>query len=275
MIWLTLIVFGLCLGSFVNALVWRLHEQEDLGSKKDKKTATYREQLSITTGRSMCSHCHHTLAAIDLVPLFSWLLLRGKCRYCHHTIEDTPVPEVLLAVLFVLSYVWWPYVLHGVGLYDFIFWLIFLVGFMALALYDLRWQLLPNKLVFPLIGLAIVQLVGQLVHYQVGWQGLVGALWGVLFASGIFYGIFRISRGAWIGGGDVKLGVVLGILLGGPLMSLLMLFVASCLGTVVGLPFLLAGRRQMRIPFGPFLLAATVIVMLFGASIISWYKAQF
>jgi prepilin signal peptidase PulO-like enzyme (type II secretory pathway) len=276
MIILVLAVLGLSLGSFVNALVWRLHEQAELAGKGGKKQADYKKKLSISRGRSMCPHCHHELAGKDLVPVLSWLALGGKCRYCGKPVSwQYPTVEIANAILFIVSYLWWPYVLQGSGLYYFVFWLVFLVGFMALTVYDLRWQLLPNKLVFPLIGLAIVQVLGAFIFYDTGWQALAGALWGVLISSGIFYAIFQVSNGAWIGGGDVKLGVVIGLLLGGPLMSLLMLFVASCLGTLVGLPFLLAGKRQMRIPFGPFLIAGTVLVILFGASIINWYKTQF
>ena len=290
MIRLVLIVLGLCLGSFVNALVWRLHEQANEGERAKVHNskglrrlsfarvfhADRQSRYSILMGRSMCPECHHELGAKDLVPLFSWLYLRGKCRYCGKPISwQYPLVELLTAVLFVASYAWWPYILHGLGLYYFIFWLVFLVGFMALAVYDLRWLLLPNKLVFPLIVLALLEIIGAFVFYGTDWQVLVGAIWGVLIASGIFYVIFQLSAGRWIGGGDVKLGVVIGLLLGGPLMSLLMLFVASCLGTIAGLPLLAAGKRNARLPFGPFLITATVIVMLFGTAIIGWYRDQF
>ena len=124
------------------------------------------------------------------------------------------------------------------------------------------------------IGLALVQFLGGLIFYNTGWESITGILWGVLIASGIFYVIFQLSGGQWIGGGDVKLGFVLGVLLGGPLMSMLMLFVASCLGTIAGLPMLLGGKRQAHIAFGPFLLLGTIIVQLFGAGLIHWYKMR-
>jgi leader peptidase (prepilin peptidase)/N-methyltransferase len=272
-----LLIVGLCLGSFVNALVWRLHESSGLKAQtsKQKGKKLSAQDLSILIGHSMCPECHHKLAPWDLVPVLSWLWLRGRCRYCHQPISwQYPLVELLAAGLFVASYLWWPFTFHGLGLYYFVFWLLFLVGFMALAVYDLRWQLLPNKIIYPLTGLAVVQLAGAIAFHHVGWQAVLTALWGIVIASGIFYVIFLVSRGEWIGGGDVKLGIILGILLGGPLMSLLMLFVASCLGTVAGLPLLLAGKRKVRVPFGPFLLLATVFVTLFGASIIHWYKAQ-
>ena len=129
-----LAVVGLILGSFVNALVWRMHEG-----------------LSVAHGRSMCPHCKHTLAARDLVPVFSWLMLRGKCRYCKKPISPQyPLVELATSGLFVASYIWWPSVFTGSQEAIFVLWLAILVGLVALAVYDIKWFLLPNKLIYPL-----------------------------------------------------------------------------------------------------------------------------
>lgn len=254
---IVLILLGLVLGSFVNAFVWRLHQKKNWVSD-----------------RSECDHCHHKLAPKDLIPVASWLMLRGKCRYCGKPIGDSPVTELALPLLFVLSYLFWPQPLEGEGLMTFIFWLVFLVGFTILAVYDIRWFLLPNKVVFPLIGLAILQLALQLLFFDAALRDVLGAALGVLIISGSFYVLFVVSKGAWIGFGDVKLGVVLGILAGGPLPALLLLFLASMLGMIYSLPLLMAGKagRKSHIPFGPFLLAAMVLVQLFGADILGWYR---
>lgn len=274
-----LLGLGLIFGSFVNALVWRLHEQANLKSKKatTKAQKADREKLSIVHGRSMCPHCRHELAAKDLVPLFSWLWLRGKCRYCRHKIDDNPFVELTLPFLFVFSYAFWPLSLRGVGLVTFCFWLAFLVGFAALTVYDLKWYILPDKVVWPLVVLALVQLLVRVFCFGVGWHALFVAGLGVLVASGLFWLLFLVSQGTWIGGGDVKLGIVIGLLLGGFEPSFLMLFLASAIGTLVSLPLLLSGRlkRSSALPFGPFLLVATVIVTLFGASLIGWFHRLF
>lgn len=257
MVTAALILLGLVLGSFVNALVWRLHKKKNW-----------------VTDRSECDFCHHKLGTLDLVPVISWLVLRGKCRYCGHAINDSPLTELALPVLFVASYAWWPQQLQGEGLMSFVFWLIFLVGFVVLAVYDIRWFLLPNRIVFPLIGVAVAQVVLQLLLFDGALRDVLGSALGVMIISGSFYVLFVLSKGTWIGFGDVKLGIMLGILAGGPLPAMLLLFIASVLGMLVSLPMVLAGKaeRKSYIPFGPFLLAGMVVVQLFGADIIDWYR---
>ena len=256
MILLLLIVLGLILGSFVNAFVWRIHNKRDW-----------------VNDRSECTHCHHKLGPTDLIPVLSYLMLGGKCRYCHKKIEDTPFTELALPLLFVASYLFWPMSFEGRGLIDFVFWLVFLVGFLALAVYDLRWFLLPDKIVFPLAGLAALQAVGDMI-YEKDWRVLLSAAAGVVVISGIFYVLFQISKGTWIGGGDVKLGLVLGLLAGGLIQSFLVLFAASIAGLLVSLPSVLMGRanKKSQIPFGPFLILGLIVVKLFGTSIINWYS---
>jgi prepilin signal peptidase PulO-like enzyme (type II secretory pathway) len=158
------------------------------------------------------------------------------------------------------------------GVVEFWLWLVFVVGFMILAVYDLRWYILPDKVVYPLMGLAAANVLVHALFFDGGAQVLLGACWGVLISSGIFYVLFQLSQGKWIGGGDVKLGVVIGLLIGGPLNSFLLLFLASTLGTIVSLPLLLMGRanRTTLIPFGPFLLLATFVIVIYGTTITDW-----
>jgi len=274
MIIAALAVLGVIFGSFVNAAVWRLHEQSKLAGKRGEAVATRRKELSIAKGRSMCPHCSHTLAAKDLVPILSWLSLGGKCRYCHKPISwQYPLIEVITGVLFALSYATWPYEFHGVGLFQFALWLLFLVAFVALAVYDLRWFLLPDKIVYPLTMLAVLQVTVTAVwfhSFSVVWQPVLGGV--IIF--GLFWLLFQVSKGAWIGGGDVKLAFALGLLAATPLKAGLVIFFASLLGTIVSLPALAKGKSgfSRHIPFGPYLLAATVIVVLYGEGIVNWYQ---
>lgn len=274
-----LIVFGLCFGSFVNALVWRVHkqaEQDDNSSQSSKKPKT-NCSYSISRGRSMCVHCKHLLAWYDLLPVVSWVSLKGKCRYCKKPISwQYPVVEILTAVLFVFSYCFWPLPLDSFASWlHFGTWLALLVGFVALIVYDIRWMLLPNRIVFPLYALAAFSVLLEATLTS-NFHLLTSSAWGVLVGGGIFYILFQLSEGRWIGGGDVKLGFMLGGIVGGPVQAMLMLFVASLLGTLASLPLLATKRikRQARIPFGPFLIVATIIVELFGHKLTEWYIQQ-
>lgn len=279
MIYSVLLIFGLALGSFVNALVWRLHEQEGQMNIDDSvNKSNYDRQLSIAKGRSMCTHCHHQLAPIDLIPVISWVSLRGRCRYCQKAIGwQYPVVELFTASLFCFSYLVWPSGFHELGIFEFIIWLISMTGLVALAVYDLKWFLLPNKIIFPLIGLALIQsmVVIAVAHDMLGAAATIGG--AVLVGGGIFYTLFQVSRGQWIGGGDVKLGFLLGLLVASPLASGLMIFVASLLGTILALPLLGFHRlqRSSHIPFGPFLIVATIIVRLLGGGIIRLLQAHY
>jgi prepilin signal peptidase PulO-like enzyme (type II secretory pathway) len=272
MIIAVLILLGLCFGSFVNALVWRLHEQAKLAKSKSKNTKES-QALSLMRGRSMCVHCHHELAAKDLVPVLSWLSLHGKCRYCHKSIAwQYPLVELLTTLLFAASYLAWPRQLQGAEWLMFALWLVLVVGFIALIVYDLRWMLLPNRLIFPLFIPALLSVLLR-AYIDSGFQPILSAGLGVLVGGGIFYLIFQVSAGKWIGGGDVKLGFLLGLVLGSGPKAFLLLFVASLLGTLCILPLLATKRisHTSRIPFGPFLVAGAVVVELWGQRLLDWY----
>lgn len=273
MIVAALVVLGLAFGSFVSALTWRLRQQDT----RKKLTKKQKRELSMVHGRSMCSHCGHELAWFDLLPVVSWVLLRGKCRYCGHRIEDSPLVELGMAGLFVWSYLAWPLGFDSSGTVLFVFWLVFLVGFVALVVYDFKWMELPNKIVYPLVVLAVMQVVFRMIVEDGAPGVLAEAFWGFLAIGGLFYALFQVSGGKWIGGGDVKLGFVIGPLVGGPVASILVIFVASLMGTLVSLPLIIKKSLQTssRIPFGPFLLAATVIVYLYGNRLIDLYWGMF
>jgi prepilin signal peptidase PulO-like enzyme (type II secretory pathway) len=279
MIIAALVVLGLCLGSFVNALVWRLHEQLAAAKQsKSKPDKVYQARLSIVNGRSMCPHCKHELASKDLVPLFSWLGLKGKCRYCHQAISSQyPLVELAAAGLFVASYLWWPMPFSGPQIAIFLLWLILLTGLIALVVYDLRWLLLPSSLIYPLMAVATAMAVISVASATGPATALLNVILAVVVGGGVFYSIFQVSGGKWIGGGDVRLGWLLGLVAGTPARSLLFIFLAALGGSLLSIPLLATGRlkRTSTIPFGPFLIAAVIVVQLFGADILNWYRQTF
>ncbi len=259
-------ILGLALGSFVNALVWRVHEQAHKKGAKSK-------DLSILTGRSMCPDCKHTLSAMDLIPVISWVGLRGKCRYCKKSISwQYPLVELLVAAALSVSFYVWPYVLSGaLGYPLFIIWAMIIVLFAALTVYDLRWMLLPNRLIYPTGALtAGFVLLSSLILGS--WQPITSGLIGALIAGGFFWLMYQISHGKWIGGGDVRLGFLLGLLLGWQ-QTLMALSLAAYLSLAVIIVIVLLGRyhKRMRLPFGPFLIVAAYISLLWGSYVIDWY----
>ena len=262
MIIAALALLGLCLGSFVNALVWRTHEKG----------------LSVLHGRSMCPNCRHQLGVKDLLPLISWLMLRGKCRYCGQPISvQYPLVELATALLFVASYIWWPAPLHGSQVVLFVIWLPILVGLMALLVYDLRWMILPNRLIYPVSYLAAAMAAVTVATAHRPLEALINVVLAVAVGGGLFYVLFQISGGKWIGGGDVRLGWMLGLIVATPARSLLFIFLAALMGSLASLPLLLTKRikKNSTIPFGPFLIVAAIIVQLFGHTILAWYQRTF
>lgn len=256
-------IIGLSLGSFANAAVWRLKNKKD-----------------IVKDRSECVHCHHKLSWLDLVPVFSWLFLQGKCRYCKKKIAlQYPLVEIAVATYFVASYLLWPQDLNSWhAIVQFILWLSYGVGLAILFVYDLRWYLLPDRIVFPLVVLGAISALIRVTATNEG--GVLGAFIDLtlsLLAVGGFYGaLYFASKGRWVGFGDVKFGVFMGLALGWQ-QALVAVMVANLIGFLVILPGLLTKKltRTSRIPFGPFLIGGFIIAGLFGWSIIRWYFAPF
>jgi len=247
---------GLAMGSFVDALVWRLKNKKDF--VKD---------------RSECEKCHHKLGAKDLVPVISWLSLGGKCRYCKHSISITsPIIEISMSLLFVLSYFFWPLGFsEWQAVASFVIWLIYMVLLIALFVYDLKWMFLPDKLIFPLIGLSLVD-AGLRVSLMPTTNYIFYVVSGILAIAGFYSALFFLSKGKWGGFGDVKLGIFIGAVLGWQ-KSLMVLIISNVVGFLYVVPGLLLGKlnRKSRVPFGPFLIIGFIIAGLFGDIILNWY----
>ncbi|MDL2363581.1 MAG: prepilin peptidase [Patescibacteria group bacterium] len=277
MIVVAIVLLGLCFGSFINALVWRVHEQAKEGDKK-KPSKQYLKSLSVMHGRSMCPDCKHQLHTKDLLPVVSWASTRGRCRYCKKPISlQYPIVELSTVLLFLVSYLYWPSSIVGIEIIVFGLWLAVLTGLIALAVYDLRWMLLPNKILFPLFIPAGIIAVIRIVQHDKPSTAILMLIFSVLVSGGIFWLLFQLSSGKWIGGGDVKLGWLIGVLVLMPASSMLVIFIASLLGSLVSVPLLYSKKlaRTSVIPFGPFLIIASIITVLFGSSILEYYRRTF
>jgi leader peptidase (prepilin peptidase)/N-methyltransferase len=236
-------LFGLICGSFLNAVIYRLHAGK-----------------SFLTGRSFCPHCQHSLSAMDLVPILSFVLLAGRCRYCGKNISwQYPLVEFFLAVSFCLLYF-----VYGWSL-SFVFYLV-LTSFLAIIfVYDLKYHLILDKVSIPAVILAFIfSLILKMPVLDI--------LIGLVLGAGFFFLQYVLSRGKWIGGGDIRLGGIMGAALGWQKL-LAALFLAYVSGSLVSLFLIIFHRKNLksRLPFGPFLVVAAFICLLFGGAIIDWY----
>jgi len=272
---LFIFVFGLCVGSFLNCLIYRLEEKKKI------------------TGRSFCPNCKKQLKWQDLIPVFSFLFLKGKCRYCQKSIFwQYPAVEILTATIFLLIFN------HRterfalvLGLSDYsqiiasVFNLAFLFyiasSLIVISVYDLKHYLIPDKVLFPAIAIAFVFRIldfGYSNLFRISnfefriFAPLLNYFWAAVIASGFFLMIFLVSKGRWMGFGDVKLAVLMGFLLGLPDIFVA-LFLAFFFGAIIGLMLMIFGKKGLKseIPFGPFLIAGTFAALFCGEQIMQWY----
>lgn len=283
-------VLGLVFGSFAGATIWRLRawqlvQDKKAGEKIDSKEykrllPLTKQKISSPGDRSMCLHCQHPLAWYDLIPLASWLSTKGRCRYCKKPIGwFEPIIELVTAVLFVGVYLWWPS-LSGVGqALLFGLWLLATLFLVILFFYDAKWFLLPNVITYPLIGVSAVIATERVLSSSDILSSFYSLAGSVLILAGLYFVLYFFSYwrngedGTWVGFGDVKLTLALGLLLGDWELALLALFLANLIGCIVVLPGLIAKKlsRKTHVPFGPMLIAGFFIALFFGHAIITWY----
>lgn len=286
LIYSILVISGLMAGSFAGAWAWRLRARElkeDKAAGEKVNKAEYDRLLPLTkptflNDRSQCLHCHHTLAWYDLLPIFSWISTGGRCRYCRHSIGwFEPLIELGVAAFFAGSYIFWPEMLTGVEILKFVLWLVGGVFLAALFAYDTKWYLLPNRAMFPLIATAAFYAVITLADQNDIPTAILNLCLATVILSGIYLLLWVISKGRWIGFGDVKLGLALALFLGDWQLAFIALFAANLIGCLIVLPGMIAGKvtTKTRVPFGPLLIAGGIFAMLFGRVVIEWYFMTF
>lgn len=258
-----LFIVGAAFGSFALAMVDRMKAKKDW-----------------VRGRSECSSCKKTLQAVDLVPILSWLSTGGRCRYCHVRLSSSyPLVELLSATLFTISYLYIPYDLIGAVAWAlFSLWLVAIVLLVALVVFDSRWFLLPNTLIYPLIAVSSMHWILFVGSNDVAiGRDLINVLLAMVVGAGLFLAIYVLSSGKWIGDGDIRLAVAMGFLLPSPLLVWLAIFVASVTGLLPVIPSVFKKKPllKLKIPFGPFLIIGLVFAYLFGQVAIDWYSISF
>mgnify|MGYP003585162440 CR=1 FL=1 len=238
--------FGLVIGSFLNVCIYRLPLHQ-----------------SIVTPPSHCFHCQTRLKPWDLVPIFSYLQLRGRCRYCGATVSPRyALIELLTGLVFV-----WAYIV--LGLAPQLAGALLLSSFLIVITFvDYDHQLILDKVLVWMAG------AGVAINLSAGQTSVLDILAGAALGGGVLLIIAVVSRGG-MGGGDVKFLAVLGLWLGLKLTSLT-LFLAFMLGGIGGTLLLLLklkGRKD-RIPFGPYIAVAAWLALLYGEQILAWYWRQ-
>lgn len=261
-------ILGAVFGSFAccQAWRWRYHavEKKDLGQW------------------SVCMHCKKRIKWYDNIPIFSWLILRGKCRNCHKKIGMADfLSEISLAVAFLMlswAYLlpiltqWEILALHpeflALRLAIFIVTLILLVVLMVLAVYDAKWGELPTVLLALAIIIAAMVCVLKLYEVQLSDNpdvkgAVLNMLGGMLILSGTCFVIYKASKERLMGGGDWLLALALALALSDWWLALWTIFLANLLGDVIALPSAMKKKGHV-VHFGPFLVAAFVIVLVLG-----------
>ena len=273
---------GALLGSFVGAQVWRLRARQLVDDGKHGEDVDLSELKRIkgiirpvTSDRSECLYCHHRLAWYDLLPVISWLTLKGRCRYCYRNIGAMePLLEIGLAVTFIVSYLAWPASLTSTyGLAGFTLWLVACTVMALLFAYDARWYLLPFSINITLIVVAAIFAGLRIFHAGLNIDMLWSLVYGVAIMSGIY---FIFSLFGWVGLGDSILGLGLALLVGRWELAFFAIFLANLLGCFMLIPLALQGklRRKVHIPFGPFLITGAFIALLWGDAIITTVLAS-
>jgi len=249
-------LLGLAAGSFLNVCIDRLPRNE-----------------SIASPPSHCSVCQRRLAVKDLIPVVSYLRLRGRCRYCQASIPRKLLwVELATGLIFVFLY-WWSVVFEPeLGIAAFGVMAFYACLFIIISVIDLEHGLILNKVVYPSMVVALL-----LALYPWPWltqvieRGIASAALGGAVAFSIFLLIALASRGG-MGWGDVKLAGLIGLATGFPLV-LFSIVLGAILGAVVAVALVVAKKRTFKetLPFGPFLGLAAMITLLWGSDILRWY----
>lgn len=246
--YIIIFLLGLALGSFLNSWIWRT-----------------RENIRIVSGRSMCPSCRRKLSWYENIPVLSYLFLRGKCRVC-----EKPIPKhfifVEMGAAIIFTLVAWKH-LNGAGFSPMFFLkdIVFSVLLIIIFVYDWLYKEILSEVIW------LGTLAGLLFNFYLR-HSLAAMFIGALAVGGFFFLQFIASKGKWIGGGDVRMGAMMGVWLGWP-AALVALFLSYVAGAIGGLWLVVYSKRQLAsaIPFGTYLALGTFVAMLWWERIVGWY----
>lgn len=255
--YLIIITLGLLAGSFLNCIIYRLENNQ-----------------GFLKGRSYCPKCKKEISWFDLIPVISFIILKGKCRNCQDKISlHYPLVEIITAGLFLFIYYYFsPQVSSLLNVTETIYVLIVFFVFLLIFIYDLKHFIIPDSTI---IFISVV----ILIWFIIGFFNNIFSLTDILLyvfsgigASLFFLFFYLVSKGTWMGFGDVKFAIVLGLFLGFPKI-IIALFLAFLLGALIGLIAIALKKKGLKseIPFAPFLIIGTFISFFWGQSLLTWY----
>jgi len=279
-------IFGSAIGSFLNVVICRLETGEGIVKK-----------------RSHCVKCGKTLTWYELIPIISFLGLGGRCRSCKEKISwQYPLVEIatgflFLAVFYFLGFRILDLIGHWklvIGHWFLLIYLWYLISsLIVIFVYDLRHYIIPDVVLFPAIGVSFLYRLFEVLNFghcplrlclsearnlfeiwDLGfgiWQNFFSYLIAATVATVFFLTIILVTRGRGMGLGDAKLAFLMGLLLGWPNI-LVALFLAFFVGAVIGVGLIFWGSKTMKsqIPFGPFLIGGTIIMLFWGQLFLDW-----
>lgn len=251
-------ILGAGVGSFLSVLIYRIHHGEP----------------GIIKGRSQCTSCKVPLKARDLIPLLSFLFLRGRCRSCSKEISYMyPLIELFTGVIFVLFFITFPFVdsalvIHEANIFLFLLHAFYTAILIFTFFYDLKYMEVVDSMLLPAILIGLIATIASPLT-----PDTVNALIGGLIGGGFFALQWAISKGRWVGGGDIRVGAFIGIILGWQL-TVVALVVAYLVGSLVAIGIALKKGvlRGVRMPLAPLLVIGTFVAFFFGNELITWYR---
>lgn len=250
-------ILGVCIGSFLNVCIDRLPARQ-----------------SLIKPPSHCPSCGKQLRWFDLFPILSYLQLRGRCRYCGERIPcRTLLVEVGMGILFALLGFY-----YGLSI-GFLFVGFYASLFILLAIIDLEHRLIPNRVVYPAIGISLIlaPFWSDTVFSRsfIGHDSMISTFLSSVVGGAIFFLVFFIIAMVYkggMGGGDVKMAGLIGLAIGLSNVPAALLISIIGGGLVAGILLLLkVKRRKESIPFGPFLSLGAVVALFWGTNLVNWY----
>lgn len=259
---------GLCVGSFLNVVIYRLPVMLDREWRREASAILDLEvpeypRFNLAAPRSRCPHCGHAITAIENIPVISWVALRGRCRECKAAISPRyPLVELATGLLSLLTFLVLGPTLATLCALPLVWALI------ALAMIDFDTQYLPDSITLPLLWAGLlVNFSGVFVPLP---AAVLGAVFGYLTLWSVYW-LFKLATGReGMGYGDFKLLAALGAWLGWLALPVLLLF-SSVVGALVGLVYLVVRRESAPFAFGPYIALAGIITLLWGKPLLHWY----